>query len=544
MPNKRPIIDIAWIAIREFAADHGLAIVGWLFLSATLAFVLVKSYQNNVKVTALTGTTVTTTTTTTSSTMSTATTTLCPTPAPCPSPTPTPRPASAENIGKVVLRLHGSKLIGEELAPALAKAFLTRELRTLEPTQIPGRAPWEQYFVGVHGGEKMSVCIQTTGSDAGFKDLIFGECDVGLSVREASDKEKRRAECAGLGTLRVHELAYDAIVVIAHKESSLNNLTKQELSDKFFDGIPASGRGSISPQPLKLYIRDRKSGISRTFRNIVVKDKKEFSGNAEEVYDCLELAKFVSSDIHAIGFASFHKTKDLFAGPNCTIDALKIKLLEVDGVYPDEASIETKRYPLSLPFYLYDPEYPEGGSSSITKRFIEYATKALGQEIVRTHGYKIAQNGQTSSLNQENLQIGYRSGNTRSASAPPDFVTMVKFAKNRSDIPEDEKKKLRGLREELIGYQNSNRRIYVKGYACKIGDEKPTSPNKEFSRLRAKAVQEEIIKIGVKAELDKVMTTWFGSENPISSSESDEEELRKNRRAEIWVEKPRNSNAK
>ncbi len=61
----------------------------------------------------------------------------------------------------------------------------------------------------------------------------------------------------------------------------------------------------------------------------------------------------------------------------------RIKLLSVNGVYPNEENIRSGAYPISSDFYAVT----RADASENTKRLVEWASSEQGQEIIEKVGY-------------------------------------------------------------------------------------------------------------------------------------------------------------
>lgn len=70
---------------------------------------------------------------------------------------PPPKPAPPK--ARILFRLHGSKTIGTQLGPALAKAFLQQQGAT-GVSYVPGSAPNTGMEVGKMSGESLPVAIE------------------------------------------------------------------------------------------------------------------------------------------------------------------------------------------------------------------------------------------------------------------------------------------------------------------------------------------------------------------------------------------------
>jgi ABC-type phosphate transport system substrate-binding protein len=67
------------------------------------------------------------------------------------------------------------------------------------------------------------------------------------------------------------------------------------------------------------------------------------------------------------------------------VDAGGAKIIQVDGVTPDQASISARRYPLAKPLTLVTQRAPQGDVA----RFISFALEEEGQQIMARKFFRV-----------------------------------------------------------------------------------------------------------------------------------------------------------
>ena len=105
-----------------------------------------------------------------------------------------PAPASSHPARQVILRLHGSNTIGNELAPALCEDFLKYQGAT-SVQRKPGSKEDEvdiEAILPSESAEPVTIEIQSHGSSTAFEDLASGHCDIGMSCRQIKPDEVQR----------------------------------------------------------------------------------------------------------------------------------------------------------------------------------------------------------------------------------------------------------------------------------------------------------------------------------------------------------------
>src|ERR1700722_8961346 len=146
----------------------------------------------------------------------------------------TPVQASSRPSRQVVLRLHGSNTIGNQLAPSLCEDFLKSQGAT-SVQRKPGSREDEVDIEAVlpsESTEPVTTEIQSPGSSTAFEDLAGGRCDIGMSSRQIKQDETERCAAAGLGDMSSpaceNVLGTDGIAVLVQKSNSASALTKQQ----------------------------------------------------------------------------------------------------------------------------------------------------------------------------------------------------------------------------------------------------------------------------------------------------------------------------
>ena len=112
--------------------------------------------------------------------------------------------------------------------------------------------------------------------------------------------------------------------------------------------------------------REEGSGTKAEFDNLVGTDASGTNNVAASTDDVISK---VSEDKNAIGYLAYSAA-----------DGSKVKLLKVDGVAPDETSIEKDKYPLCRDYILVY----NGELSPVAQDFLAYI-KSAGQSVVAKH---------------------------------------------------------------------------------------------------------------------------------------------------------------
>jgi phosphate transport system substrate-binding protein len=118
--------------------------------------------------------------------------------------------------------------------------------------------------------------------------------------------------------------------------------------------------------------RDTNSGTYETFEGLVM-SKQKITEKAEYVGSNGAIRQRVQSTPAAIGYAGLG-----------FVDKT-VKALEINGVYPNGATVQTGEYPIARPLFMYTSGYPKLGSA--VYQFVTIHLTEDGQEMVEEIGF-------------------------------------------------------------------------------------------------------------------------------------------------------------
>ncbi len=249
------------------------------------------------------------------------------------------------STNKIIIK--GSNTVGEELAPRLIS-----EYKKAHPT--------------------LTISLETKGSGSGFWGLIAGVCDIAAASREPVQDEERQAGVHGV-VLKNNVLGAYSVAVVVNPANPVTNLSKQQVSDIFTGSIQNWKDVGGSDAPIHLYLRNPVSGTYLGFRELALEDKPYATNNATELNTYAEIVQAVANDSNGIGYSS-----PQLAGK------LNGKVLSIDGVAPDAASVNAHKYPYARVLHLFTDKTRE---TTATRDFIQFALSSEGQRIVEEMGF-------------------------------------------------------------------------------------------------------------------------------------------------------------
>ena len=242
----------------------------------------------------------------------------------------------------------------------------------------------------LNGFEHREKPAKHSKSHASYERLINGEVDmIFASVYPASDILELAKE-NGV-ELELIPIAYDAMIFFTNKDNPIKGLTKKQISEIYVDNKYKnwSNLGGTSAL-LYPYCRNNDSGshaqMERHFLNgkeINEKIRKEnTSEGMENILTDVMYSQTDSPKGYGLGYSIYYyfQNMDDFYDTN-----RYLKLLEIDGVYPDDDTIASGEYPLSNNTYLVlRKDEPE---NSPARKMAEFMLTKDGQACVEEAGF-------------------------------------------------------------------------------------------------------------------------------------------------------------
>ncbi len=226
-------------------------------------------------------------------------------------------------------------------------------------------------------------------SHASYQRLINGEVDMLFaSVYPASDILKM-AEDKGV-ELELIPIAYDAMIFFTNSSNPIKGLTQEQITDIYvnnaYENWSVLGGNNALLYP---YCRNNDSGSHAQMEKHFLKGKeihpevqKETSYTMFNVLTDVMGAKTDEPLGYGLGYSIYYyfNNMDLFYDTKT-----ELKLLEIDGVAPNDETIASGEYPLSNNTYIVLRK--DTPKNSITRKMVEFMLSDAGQECVEGAGY-------------------------------------------------------------------------------------------------------------------------------------------------------------
>lgn len=252
--------------------------------------------------------------------------------------------------------------------------------------------------------KKTGIKVELLGGGAtkGIRQVSSKEVKIGGTCRHTltnqntllTDSEERRVQLA--------PVAWDALVVIVHKDNPVNNLSLDQLrglyKGKYTNWKELGGRDA----PIELYVRKGKiSGVGRTLRELLFYNYDEEFVAKHVVEESATLEKDMVTNLNGAGVTGVSSARKLEK-------AGIAKILRLDGKEASYDNIKSGQYLLYRPLYMVtnlDERDPD------VKKFVQFASGEEGKAIMRQVGtvpYEDAVNLWLTYLDQQNKAMASR----------------------------------------------------------------------------------------------------------------------------------------
>jgi phosphate transport system substrate-binding protein len=422
-----------------------------------------------------------------------------------------PGPAPAPAAQGQVVRLQGSNTIGAQLAPNLAKAFLTKKGATdVAQTSTTGLVT----VTGTLPSGPARFEIRAEGTETAFRGMADGSTDIGMASRRITDAEKTQLSSRGdlTAASAEHVIGIDAIAILVNQGSRATELSLDQVRQAFTCQVTdwAQLAPGLAPGPIKVLARDANSGTFETFEQTVL-GGAPLCPSAQRFASNQDLSTAVANDQNAIGFAPLP-----FIGNN---HALALYDGGSKPTAPSSLSVSTETYLLTRRLYLYVPPTPP---NALAQEFADtFALSPDGQKVVVDAGF-------VSSLFPPPAPP-----NLPCAADVPEYCKDVAGATRvpfdvRFDSGTDELDNRATRNLDLLAAQTQpGRQVLLVGFADNSGD---PQANVALSKSRAASVASYLAGKGLRG----AVVDGFGSALPVDTNDTPEGR-EQNRRVEVWT---------
>ncbi|MEX1233605.1 MAG: phosphate ABC transporter substrate-binding/OmpA family protein [Roseovarius sp.] len=435
--------------------------------------------------------------------------------------------------------LSGAPTIGRVLMPALIEAFALRQGMDLSRDNTSDIAFTYTLSDPETDEARGRFHLRLTNTDEGFADLLAGEADMAMSLREVTRDEAIRGREVGLGDLRdtrrSRVLALDALVPLVSAGNPVTTITTPELA-KVLSGEITDWVGLGGPDaPIAVHLHDSTTGLGQsTERQMLRGGAQGFVEDAIRHLDGEALAHGVAQDPFALGVGSRSEkglTFELALTGDCGF-----------GMTATRRAVKTEDYPLTAPMFLY---LPARRLPKLMREFLAFTREPAAQLVIRRAGFvdqlpeEIAIDDQGDRFANAVLRAGDEISlkdlqrMVRVLSPLKRLTTTFRFEPGSARLDAQSRANIESLARALESGFYDGRQLLFVGFSDGEG---VASANRVIALRRADAVRDAVIRAAETAELDrlKLDIDAFGEAMPMACDDS-EWGRRANRRVEVWI---------
>ena len=213
----------------------------------------------------------------------------------------------------------------------------------------------------------VKINLQGGGATRGIRESAAKSVDMGGSCRFHIEGDPAEANAY------FEPVAWDALVVIVHKDNPLESITLNEVRGLYTGKVKNWRELGGSDAPVELYVRNGKiSGVGRTIRKLVFANYDMDFVAKHVVKSSGPLEKAVEENPYAVGITGISSARKR-----------NVKVLKLENIEPSYDNIKTGDYLLYRPLYITYNQTSENRAE--IERFIRFAHGREGKKILRNN---------------------------------------------------------------------------------------------------------------------------------------------------------------
>lgn len=213
-----------------------------------------------------------------------------------------------------------------------------------------------------------------------YLNLIDKKTDL-IFVTSPSADELKYAQEKGV-ELEVVPIVSEAFVFLVNAKNPVDTLSLSQIRKIYTGEIKNWKEVGGEDQAIIAYQRPVNSGSQTGFLDLVMKGLKPMTPPMDQIPVGMgELIDIVASFDHqaaGIGYSYYYFVMDMWGDQN-------IKLLKVNGTYPDKTTISTKNYPITTAYYAVYRKEEKSGSD--VRKIVKWLLGDGGQLLAEDAGY-------------------------------------------------------------------------------------------------------------------------------------------------------------
>ncbi len=247
--------------------------------------------------------------------------------------------------------------------------------------------PLTNAFIKNFTGQDVDVStLDYTNTHPGYIRLIDGEVDL-IVVTEPSEEELAYAKEKGV-ELEVIPVVKEGFVFYVNGNNPVDSLTTDEIQGIYSGEITNWNEVGGEDASIVPYQRPVNSGSQTGMLSLVMKDKKLMEPLTENLLQTMaQIINFVSSYENgkdSIGYSYYYYATTMFQTIDSTV-ANNIKLLKINGVEPNNKTIQSGEYPYNTAYYIVINKASDENSAA--RKLVNEMLSKRGQQVAKEAGY-------------------------------------------------------------------------------------------------------------------------------------------------------------
>ena len=228
--------------------------------------------------------------------------------------------------------------------------------------------------------------LDYTNTHPAYIRLVDGEVDL-IVVTEPSKEELEYAKQKNV-ELEIVPVVKEGFVFYVNAENEVSNLKLEEIQKIYTGEIKNWNEVGGKDEKIRPFQRPENSGSQTGMLSLVMKDKKMMKPETEDLIETMsEIINIVSdydNGLNSIGYSYYYYATTMYDTIDSNV-ADRIKLLSIDGVYPNNTTIKNGAYPLQTSYYIVTRKDTEVDRS--TRKLLNAMLSDRGQAIAEEVGY-------------------------------------------------------------------------------------------------------------------------------------------------------------
>ena len=213
-----------------------------------------------------------------------------------------------------------------------------------------------------------------------YVNLIEGKADL-IFVTSPSEGELALAASSGV-EMEIVPIVSEAFIFLTHKDNPVSSLTFKQIVDIYSGSITKWSQVGGSDQEIVPFQRPVNSGSQTGFLDLVMKKVTPMTPPSEWVFagmgDLIEAVADYENGPTALGYSYYYFVTDMWGND-------QVKLLKVDGIYPDKKTIANNSYPIQTAYYAVYRK--SEAQDSDVRKIVDWILSKEGQQLMEDSGY-------------------------------------------------------------------------------------------------------------------------------------------------------------